>query len=98
MAGPGAFTILCEEDDLVLSVRGLLDAASAPELRKRLRVMCDLTGNGRLIVDLREADHPAGSIDAAVLHALRAIAARCREHDIPLVLRHPAPAAERATA
>jgi anti-anti-sigma factor len=81
------FSILSEDDDLVLHVRGTLDSSMAPDVRKRLGIMRDLTGGGRLIVDLRDTLH----LDPAVLDALRTVATRCRTNAVDFLIRNPSP-------
>jgi anti-anti-sigma factor len=80
-----SFAILSEGDDLVLAVRGAIDAMNTSALCRRLRVMCDLAGGGRVILDLRDAD----TLDQTAVGALRRSALRCRAQGVSFLLRDP---------
>lgn len=81
------------DEGLVLRIRGELDMATAPKLRRALDTALDAEGR-RVVVDLRELTF----VDSTGVRVLLAAASRARNEGCSFVLRAPCRSVQKALA
>lgn len=79
-----------EHGNVVLAVKGEIDATTTDQLRERIRAAFD-AGNRRLVVDLSAVDF----IDSTGLGVLVGALRYYKEQDGDVLLRSPSPIADR---